>query len=100
MGDASPKVEKEILSKYQLSVDYLKVGHHGSNTSSSYEFLKKMDPSYAIISAGRNNRYHHPSLETISNLEALDIASLNTQDKGTIEIRISKNKTNIFTSFS
>ena len=61
MGDASNTTEKEILSKYNLpNIDVLKVGHHGSKTSSSEEFITKTNPKYSIISVGKNNRYGHP----------------------------------------
>ena len=91
LGDASKKVERDLLQKYNLQAQFLKVGHHGSNTSSSEEFIKKVKPKYAIISAGRNNRYHHPSKETLATLNKLNITILNTQELGTIEIRIKQN---------
>ena len=66
-GDAETKVENEILSKgYNVDVDVLKVGHHGSDTSSSTNFLKKVTPKYAIIQVGENNEYGHPHNETIN----------------------------------
>ena len=62
MGDASKEVEKEIMKKYQdLDVDILKVGHHGSDTSTSEELLKMYNPQMGIISCGRNNYYNHQS---------------------------------------
>ncbi len=90
MGDASSKVEWDLMNKTDVTSFFLKVGHHGSNTSSSFSFLKKVHPNYAIISAGRNNRYHHPSKETIENLKKLNIPILNTQEMGTIQIIIQK----------
>ena len=92
MGDAPKLVEKNIINKYKIKVDILKVGHHGSNTSSDYDFLKVIDPKLAIISSGRNNRYNHPSIETIQNLEKLKINYYNTQNKGTIELKLNNNK--------
>jgi len=92
MGDAPKIVEKNIISKYNLDVDILKLGHHGSNTSSDYDFLNIINPDYSIISSGRNNRYHHPSKETIDNLEKLNLEYYNTQDKGTITFKYKKNK--------
>ena len=60
MGDASVTTEKEIINKYNLSnIDVLKVGHHGSKTSSSKEFINEINPEYSIISVGKNNRYGH-----------------------------------------
>lgn len=96
MGDVSSKVEEEFMHQYNVSSSILKLGHHGSNTSSLYAFLKNVNPKYAIISAGRNNRYHHPSKETIESLKKLKIPILNTQEMGTIEIKISKGKFHIF----
>ena len=62
MGDAGVEKEKDILEKYNLSnIDVLKVGHHGSGTSSSKEFIKEIKPKYGVISVGKNNRYGHPN---------------------------------------
>ena len=70
MGDASTTTEKEILDKYNLlEIDVLKVGHHGSKTSSGKEFIKEINPKYSIISVGKNNRYGHPNKEVLNNLE-------------------------------
>ena len=70
MGDASATTEKEILDKYNLSdIDVLKVGHHGSKTSSSKEFIDEINPKYSIISVGKNNRYGHPNKEVLENLK-------------------------------
>ena len=61
MGDAGIERENDILDKYNLSdIDVLKVGHHGSNTSSSENFIKNISPKYSLISVGENNRYGHP----------------------------------------
>ena len=69
MGDASTTTEKEILSKYNLpDIDVLKVGHHGSKTSSIEEFINELNPKYSIISVGKNNRYGHPSREALNHL--------------------------------
>ena len=68
MGDAG--VEKDILNKYNLSdIDVLKVGHHGSKTSSSKEFIDEVNPKYGVISVGKNNRYGHPNKEVLNNLD-------------------------------
>ena len=69
MGDASFDVEKDIIKKYSIdNIDVLKVGHHGSKTSSSIEFIDSINPRYSIISVGKNNRYHHPNKEVLDNL--------------------------------
>ena len=60
MGDAGTQREKDILEKYNLKdIDFLKVGHHGSNTSSSKEFINSINPKYSLISVDKNNRYGH-----------------------------------------
>ena len=91
-GDSSSKVEEDLLDKYKLSnIDILKLSHHGSKTSSSYKYLSNVNPKIAIISSGRNNRFNHPSSETIETLEKLSIDYFNTQTSGTIEFIIKKN---------
>ena len=96
MGDASAATEKEILSKYNLpDIDVLKVGHHGSKTSSSNEFINEINPKYSIISVGKNNRYGHPNKEVINNLE--DSKIYRTDIDGSIKFKIQNNKLNIET---
>ena len=69
-GDCETKAEKELLKEgLNLNCDVLKVGHHGSGTSGSYEFLKVTTPKYSAISVGKNNSYGHPHGEVLSNLE-------------------------------
>ncbi len=90
MGDAGIDREKDILKKYVLKdIDFLKVGHHGSNTSSSKIFINNIKPKYAIISVGKNNRYGHPKssvLDTLSNSKIY-----RTDLDGSIVIRFNKN---------
>ena len=90
MGDAGIDREKDILKKYVLKdIDFLKVGHHGSNTSSSKIFINNIKPKYAIISVGKNNRYGHPKssvLDTLSNSKIY-----RTDLDGSILIRFNKN---------
>ena len=70
MGDASYKKELDILNEYNISdIDILKVGHHGSKTSSSKEFINEVNPKYSVISVGKNNRYGHPNKEVLENLK-------------------------------
>lgn len=83
MGDAEKEVET-IIEKKDISADVLKVGHHGSNTSSSKTFLEKVNPNYAIISVGTGNSYGHPSNTTIQNLENQNIQIYRTDENGTI----------------
>ncbi len=91
LGDTSKKIEQQLLKDYRLKVDFLKIAHHGSKTSSDYTFLKTLNPRLAIISSGRNNIYHHPSEETLATLNDLHINYLNTQTSGTIEIILNQN---------
>lgn len=83
MGDASSKVEKQILND-NIDSDVLKVGHHGSKYSSSISFLKKVTPDIAVISVGKGNSYEHPHDITISNLENNDAEVYRTDVDGTI----------------
>ncbi len=69
MGDASITTEDNLLENYNLNnISILKVGHHGSNTSSSKDFISQINPSISLISVGENNIYHHPNKEVINNL--------------------------------
>ena len=77
--------EEKVIQKYpQLKSDILKAGHHGSKTASSYSFLQTVAPKYAIISAGRFNRYHHPDEITIKNFQGLKL--LENKDVSILEI--------------
>ena len=94
MGDAPKNVEEKIIEKYNLfNIDVLKVGHHGSKTSSSKYFIDKIIPKYSVISVGRNNRYGHPHEEALSNL--INTKILRTDNDGTITFKINKNKVDI-----
>lgn len=84
-GDASIEVEKDMINKgMDLDCDILKVGHHGSNTSSCSEFLDVASPSEAIISCGAKNAYHHPSKEVIEEFTRRGIKIRYTKYEGTI----------------
>lgn len=96
MGDAGIEVEKDLLNKYNLkNINLLKVGHHGSKTSTSEEFIKEINPQYSIISVGRKNRYGHPNKEVLENLKNTKI--FRTDQDGSIVIKIMKHKLNIET---
>jgi competence protein ComEC len=85
MGDAEDDTEASILqSGLEVESDVLKVGHHGSNSSTSDAFLNAVSPSIAIISAGLNNPYGHPHNETIGKLFARGITVYGTYKSGTI----------------
>ena len=88
-GDASIKSEEYIMKNYNLDkIDILKVGHHGSRTSTSEKFIKKIEPNLALISVGKNNLFNHPHYETISLLKKYNINYLLTSKEGTIEIEL------------
>ena len=96
MGDAGVTTEKEILSKYNLSnIDVLKVGHHGSRTSSGKEFIDEINPKYSIISVGKNNRYGHPNKEVLDNLK--DTKIYRTDQDWSVMFEIKNNKLKIGT---
>lgn len=83
-GDAEELSEKEITGN--VEADVLKVGHHGSDTSSSEEFLEKVNPKYAIISVGKDNSYGHPASNTIEKLEKYTNHIYRTDLNGTIVV--------------
>ena len=96
MGDASSTTENEILSKYNLSdIGVLKVGHHGSKTSSSEDFINEINSKYSIISVGKNNRYGHPNKEILDNLK--DSKIYRTDQNGSIMFKIKNNKLKVET---
>lgn len=99
MGDASINNEEYLLNTYNLnSIDFLKVGHHGSNTSSSKKFIDTIKPNNSLISVGKNNFYGHPSKEILNNLKNSNI--YRTDINGGIEIVLYKNKYQIKTCTS
>lgn len=93
MGDASIKSEESILNDYDIDkVNLLKVGHHGSRTSTSEAFIKKIKPDVALISAGVNNKFNHPHQEIIDRLKKYQVQYYLTSKVGSIEINFTKNK--------
>jgi len=96
MGDAGVEVEEDLIEKYNLTdIDVLKVGHHGSKTSSSKSFIDEINPKYSIISVGKNNRYGHPNDGVLDNLE--DSKIYRTDIDGSIMFKIKNNKLKIET---
>ena len=87
MGDAETHSEELLLRKYimgELRADIIKLGHHGSNTSSSPEFLRAVSPDVAIISCGLDNKYGHPHSETLDTLEDQKIQYYRTDMQGSV----------------
>lgn len=96
MGDASILKEEDVIKKYKLTkIDFLKVGHHGSKTSSSKEFISKINPKHSVISVGRKNRYGHPNKKVLNNLDNSKI--YRTDQDGSIMFKIKDNKLEIET---
>jgi competence protein ComEC len=93
MGDAEEIVEKKILEKnYNLESDILKIGHHGSISSSHQEFLEKIKPKISIIMVGEKNKFSHPHLKTLKKLQKIGSLIFRTDLNGTITIKIEKGK--------
>ncbi len=87
MGDSEIDVEKKLLEKsYELKSDVLKVGHHGSISSSHQEFIKKINPKISIIMVGKNNKFNHPSLRTLNKLQKIGSLIFRTDLNGDINI--------------
>ena len=96
MGDAGLKVEEDLIEKYNLqNIDVLKVGHHGSRTSSGDKFIDEIKPKYSIISVGKNNRYGHPNNSVLNNLK--DSKIYRTDQDGSVMFKIKNNKLQIET---
>jgi competence protein ComEC len=85
-GDSPSSIEGYLVSRgaRALAADVLKLGHHGSQTSSSQVFLEAVTPDYGIVSAGKDNSYGHPHKEVVDRLESLGITMKNTADLGSI----------------
>ena len=90
LGDVSTEVEDRLVKRYGrgVDVDLLKVGHHGSSTSTGVELLAQSTPQVALIGVGRRNRYRHPNPGVISRLEAAGATILRTDEQGSISLRI------------
>jgi len=96
MGDAGIEVEEALIEKYNLKdIEILKVGHHGSRTSSSQKFIEEIKPKYSIISVGKNNRYGHPNKEVLDNIE--DSKIYRTDKDGSIMFKIKNDRIQIET---
>lgn len=83
-GDAEEISEIEMLNRGGLKSEVLKVGHHGSSSSTSLDFLNEVNPDYAVISLGLDNKYGHPHVEVIERLNNKNIEILKTDELGTI----------------
>lgn len=98
-GDAFQSVEKKLIEQeVYLSSNVLKVGHHGSKTSTSQEFVENVFPETAVISVGKDNKYGHPNQETLAVLEKYGIRIFRTDEQGDIKI-ICNNKNYAVSNF-
>lgn len=96
-GDAEREVEQFLLDNGDvLKSDVLKVGHHGSNSSTTYPFLREVMPQYAVICVGSDNTYGHPTSNTLSRLRDADVTTFRTDKHGDV-ICVSDGKTLTFT---
>ncbi len=87
LGDAEKQEEEEMLTRFssdELHADVMKVGHHGSSTSSAFSFLQAVSPSYAVISCGKANEYGHPHSSVLAALDSLSVTVLRTDQSGTV----------------
>lgn len=92
-GDAETEIEKEIIeSGKDIDAEILKVGHHGSDTSTSDEFLDEISPEYALISTKVGNKYEHPIKSTMEKLEEREIEIYRTDENGTVIVTIESDK--------
>lgn len=92
-GDAETEAENDILNAgYNVSADVLKVGHHGSRTSTSQKWLDLVNPSIAVISVGADNKYGHPTAEVLKRLKDKGVKVHRTDKEGTVIITSDGNK--------
>lgn len=87
-GDAEKGVEGALVEKYgsKLQADVLKVGHHGSQTSSIWQFVQAVKPKYALISCGPFEIFHHPNKDVLGRLKQSGAKALTTFDHGSITV--------------
>lgn len=99
-GDIEHNMEERICEDKNdnFPVTLLKVSHHGSDTSTSIRFLRMLEPRYAVISVGSNNRYNHPSEQTLSRLDQADVKVYRTDKDGNITVRSNGTDLDIQTS--
>jgi competence protein ComEC len=83
-GDAEASIEREMLAEHPLQSTLLKVGHHGSATSTQSDFLSRVSPRFAIISCGLHNHYGHPRTEVLKSLQASHVRTFSTDINGAV----------------
>ena len=90
MGDAEKESEEAIMAAFDSGVidsDVIKIGHHGSDTSSTFGFIAAVSPEYAVISCGAGNSYGHPSAQTLETLMSLGVTVFRTDIDGTVKLQ-------------
>ncbi|MFD1038542.1 DNA internalization-related competence protein ComEC/Rec2 [Virgibacillus byunsanensis] len=96
-GDIGKGVEEDLIKNYpSISIDVLKVAHHGSNTSTTKSFVEKIKPAYALLSVGRTNRYGHPTSEVIDTLKNENVSILRTDVDGAVQFYFKKEEGTFF----
>ena len=95
MGDAPKEIEEKLIDDYNIKANFLKIGHHGSDTSTSPNFIRAVSPDISIISVGKNNRYGHPKESVLETLAGYPV--YRTDESGTIEVKIKQNRYTIKT---
>jgi len=96
-ADVGFDVENYLVKKYDLDVDILKVGHHGSKYSTGTDFLRQITPDISIIEVGKNT-YGHPTKETLNKLLGIGSSIYRNDDRGTVHIEANNGKVNVYTS--
>lgn len=93
-GDIEKEAEESLVNKYKnvLEFDILMVPHHGSKTSSTHSFLKKVKPKFSVISCGKDNIFKHPNDEVLKRYEKINSKIYRTDENGLISFKIFKNK--------
>jgi competence protein ComEC len=96
-GDAGAPVERDLAASGALEpVDLLKVGHHGSRTSTSSELLEALEPRVAVVSCGRRNRFGHPARETLARVEAAGVPLLRTDRRSDCRVDLGPDATRLW----
>ena len=95
MGDAPKEIEEKLIEDYNIKANFLKIGHHGSDTSTSSNFIRVVSPDISVISVGKNNRYGHPKESVLETLAGYQV--YRTDESGTIEVKIKQNRYTIKT---
>ena len=97
-ADIGQNIEDYLIAKYDMDIDILKVGHHGSRFSSSTEFLGETTPVVSSVSVGAKNRYGHPTKQALASIASADSSIYRTDEDGTVHVEANNGKINIYQS--